>query len=104
MYAQEMRIQVAKSSDMGIAVKEGLRFPDTLDLCLRLGNVQICFVPPCYVVDLLILRNRVSMLPNVQIWVVLSCKVVLRLIFTTSNFKLQNVQIWTLSMCTGVFF
>ena len=67
MYAQEMRIQVAKRSNMGNAVMKGLRFADTQELCFEAWNVKIWLVPPSYVADLLILRNRVSRLPNVQI-------------------------------------
>ena len=46
---------------------------------MRLGNVHISVVSLCYVVDLIILRNRVFRPRNVQICVVLSCKVVVQL-------------------------
>ena len=68
--AQESRFQVAKHSDMGIAVMIGLRFADNQEWGLRLGNVHILVVPPCYVVDLLKFMNCVLNLRNVQIWAV----------------------------------
>ena len=80
---------------MGNEVIEGLRFADTQELCFEAWKRRILVVSPCYVVDILILRNRVFRLRNVQIWEVLSWKVVFLLIFTNSGFKLQNVQIWT---------
>ena len=38
---------------------------------LRRGNVHIWVVPPCYVVDILMLRNSVFRLRILQKWVVL---------------------------------
>ena len=60
-YAEELRIHVAKRSDMGNAFAKGLRFADTQESCFEpwnrshLGSSALL----CYVVDLLILRNRV---------------------------------------------
>ena len=55
--AHESRIQVAKRSDLGIAVMKGLRLAATQESVLRLGNVHILVVLPCYVVDVLMFRN-----------------------------------------------
>ena len=68
---------------------------------MRLGNVYIWVVPPCYVVDLMVLRNRVFRLRNVQIYVVLSWKVVVVLIFTNSvsSCKTFNMICVELQMC-----
>ncbi len=92
--AQKSSFQAANHSDMGNAVMKGLRFADTQELCFEAWKLCIMLVQPFYVVNLLILTNRVFRLRNVQIWVVLSWKVVVRLIFTNSVFKLQNFQIW----------
>ncbi len=93
--AQKSSFQAAKHSNMSSTIQQEDRFADTQDRVLRLGNVHICVVPPCYVVDLMILRILVFRLRKVQIWVVLSWKVVVLLIFMNSVFKLQIVQIWS---------
>ncbi len=77
-------MQVANPSDMGNVVIKRFRIADIQEICLRLGNVHIWLVPSCYIVDLLILRNRVFRLRNIQICVVLSWKVFVLLIFTNS--------------------
>ena len=64
---------------------------------MRLGKVHIWVVPLCYVVDLLIPKNRVFGLRNVQIWVMLFWKEVVLLIFSNFVSKLQNVQICNMS-------
>ncbi len=51
------------------AVLKGLRYAYTQESFLMLGNVHIWVVPPCNVVELLILKNRFFRLRNVQIWV-----------------------------------
>ena len=120
MYAQEMRIQIAKRSDMGNAVMKGLRFAHTQELCFeawkrssiacsallcdrftdsqksrffRLGNVQICGVLSWKLVVLLIITNSVFMLENVQIWSVSMCNWVYSLIVRNGIYRLRNVQI-----------
>ena len=82
-------------------VMKGLRLDDTEESFFELGKGHIRVLPLCYIVDLLILKNRVFRLRNVQIWVVLSS--IILLIFTNSVFKLQNVQIWTESNCKWVY-
>ncbi len=70
---------------------------------LTLGNVHICVVPPCYVVDLLNLKNRFFRFRKVKYGLVLFWKEVVLLIFTNSVFMLQNFQIFTLSKSNGVY-
>ena len=57
---------------MGIADMKVLRFADIRNRVLRLGNVHVWIVPPCYVVDLLLLRNCIFGLRIVYRWGVLS--------------------------------
>ena len=69
--------KAAKRPEMCSAVMKGLRFVNTQQSCFEAWKRSyIRAVSPCYVVDLMILRNRVLRLRNVQIWVVLSWKLV----------------------------
>ena len=72
--SQESRIQVANRSDMGNGVMKGLRFGDTQESCFEAWKRSHMGLPPCYVVDLMMLRNCVINLEKVQIWAVPTCK------------------------------
>ena len=67
--AQESLIQVAKRSNVGIAVVKGLRFADTQELRFEAWKRSHMGCYACYMFDLLILRNCVFRLVNVQIWI-----------------------------------
>ncbi len=51
------------------AVLKGLWFPYTQESCFDAWKRSHMGCSPCYVVDLLILKNRFFKLRNVQIWV-----------------------------------
>ena len=70
--AQELRIELAKRLDMGIATWKDFDLLIIRNRVLRLGNVHVWVVSLFYVVNLLMLRNRVLRLRIVQKWVMLS--------------------------------
>ena len=78
---------------MSIAVMKGLGFAGTKESCLRLGNVHIWVVPPCYVDDLLMFRNSVLNVKSVKLWAVPYCKKVHFRIVKNGIFRLRNVLI-----------
>ena len=82
------------------AIMKRLRFAYTQESCFDAWKRSHM---GCYVVDLLIPKNRVFRLRNVQIWVVLFWKKVVLLIFSNFVSKLQNVQICSMSKCNGVY-
>ena len=88
-----------KRLEMCSAVMKGLRYADTQVSCVEACKRSHMGCSACYMVDLLILRNRVFWLRNFQILLVLSWEVAVLFIFTNSVFKPQNVQIWTVKNC-----
>ena len=97
--AQESRFQIANRSEMCSAVLQGGWIVYAQESCIQVTKRSQMGFPHCFVVDFLILMNRVFKLRNIQICVVLSCKVVVVLIFTNFVFKLQNVMCRT-AMCS----
>ena len=69
---QESRIQAAKRSEMGSAVRKGVGFLMLKNCVSSLQIVQIWVIPSSKGVDWLLHRNRVFRLRDVLIWVVLS--------------------------------
>ena len=90
---QESRIQVAKTSDMVIAVMKGLRFHGTKKSCFENRKLSHIVFTALLCGQFADVQELGFNLKNVQIWVVLNCKWVYLRIVRNGIIRIQNVQI-----------